>query len=151
MGYSWLTMSIVNISKLWGCLDGREVWGKIDTCICMAESFCYSPKTVTTLLIGHCCCSVTQLCPTLCNPVSCSMPGFPVLHQLPELSQTHVHWVSDGIQPSHLLSPASPLDLSIFKHQGLFRWVGSLHQVAKVLELQFQHLSFQWIFRVDLF
>ena len=89
-------------------LDGREVWGRIDTCICMAEPLCYSPKTITTLLIGHCC-SVAQSCPTLCNPMGCSTPGFPVLRQLPDLSPIHVHWVSDAIQPSHpLLSPSPP-------------------------------------------
>ena len=94
-------------------------------------------------------CSVTYLCPTLCDPVDCSTPGFPVLHRLPEFTQTHVHWVGDAIQPSHPLSPPSPPALNLSQHQGLFQWVGSSHQVAKVLELQFQHQSFQWIFRVD--
>ena len=64
------------------------------------------------------------------------MPGFPILHYLPEFAQTHVHWVSDAIQPSHPLSLPSPPALSLFQHQGLFQWVDSLHQVAKVLELQ---------------
>ena len=77
-----------------------------------------------------------------------SMPGLPVHHQLPEFTQTHVHQVGDAIQPSHSLSsPSSALNLS--QHQGLFQWVGSSHQMAKVLELQLQHQSFQWIFRVD--
>ena len=84
----------------------------------------------------------------LCDPMHCSMPGFPVLHHLPELGQTHVHWVSDAIQSSHPLLFPSPA-LSLSQHQGLFQWVCSLHQVAKVLELQLQHQSFQWIFRVD--
>ena len=75
-------------------------------------------------------------------------PGFPVLHYFPEFVQTHVCWVGDTIQPSHLL-PASPPALSLSQHQGLFQWVGSLNQVAKVLELQFQHQHFQWIFRVE--
>ena len=74
--------------------------------------------------------------------------GFRILHHLPELAQTHVHWVSDAIQASHPLSPPSPPALTLSQHQGLFRWVGSLHQVA-ILELQLQHQSFQWIFRVD--
>ena len=91
--------------------------------------------------------SVAQLCPTLCNPVDCSKPGLPVQHQLPEFTQTHTHLVGDAIQPSHPLSFPSALNLS--QHQGLFKWVGSLHQVAKVLELQLQHQSFQWVFRVD--
>ena len=81
--------------------------------------------------------------------MDCSTPGFPVLHYLSEFAQTHVHWVSDAIQPSHPLSPPSPPALSPSQHQGLFQWVSSLHQVVKVLELQ--HQSFQWIFRVYFF
>ena len=64
-----------------------------------------------------------------------------------EFVQTHVHWVGDAIQPSHPLSSPSPPALNLSQHQGLFQWVGSLHQVAKLLELQ--HQSFQWIFRTD--
>ena len=79
--------------------------------------------------------------------MECSMPDFPVLHHLPESAQTHVHWVGDAIQASHSLSPPSSPALSLSQHQGLFQWVGSSHQVAKVLGLQ--HQSFQWIFRVD--
>ena len=94
------------------------------------------------------CCSAAKSCPTICNPMDGSTPGSPVLHYLPELAQTHVHWVSDVIQPSHPLSPPSPPTLNLSQHLGLFQWVGSLHQVAKVLELQFQHQSFHWIFRV---
>ena len=86
--------------------------------------------------------SVAQSCPTLCDPITCSMPGLHVHHHLPEFTQTHVHWVGDAIQPSHPLpSPSLPaLDLS--KHQGLFKWGSSSHQVAKVLEFQLQHQSF---------
>ena len=79
--------------------------------------------------------------------MNCSMSGVLVLHHLPEFALTHVPWVSDAIQPSHPLSPPSPLALSVSQDQGLFQWTGSSHQVAKVLELQ--HQSFQWIFRVD--
>ena len=78
-----------------------------------------------------------------------SMPVFPVLHYLPELAQTHVHWVGDVIQPSHPLSSPSPPTFNLSQHQSLFQWVSSFHQVTKVLELQFQHQSFPWIFRVD--
>ena len=88
--------------------------------------------------------SVAQLCPTLCDPVDCSMPGFPVHHQLLELAQTHVHWVGDAIQTSHPLSSPSPPAFNLSQHQGLFQWASSLHQVAKVLEFQLQHQSFQW-------
>ena len=89
--------------------------------------------------------SVTQSCPTLCDPMDCSTPGLPVYHQLPELTQTHVHWVSDGIQPSHPLSSPSPPTFNLSQHQDLFKWVSSLHQEAKVLAFQLQHQSFQWI------
>ena len=86
--------------------------------------------------------------------MDCSTPGFPVLHQLPELAQTHVHQVNDVIQSSHPLSSPSPPALSLSQHQGLFQWVSSLHQNIMVLELQLQHQSFQWIsglisFRMD--
>ena len=89
---------------------------------------------------------------TLCDPMDCSTPGLPVHHQLLELAQTHVHWVSDAIQPSHPLLSASPPAFSLSQHQGLFQWVSSSHQVAKVLEFQRQHPSFQWLisFRLDL-
>ena len=89
-------------------------------------------------------------CVWLCNPMDRSTPGLPVHQQLPEFTQTHVHWVGDAIQPSHpLLSPSLPA-FNLSQHQGLFRWVSSLHQVAKVLEFQLQHQSFQWLFRTDL-
>ena len=94
--------------------------------------------------------SVAQSYPTLCDPVNHSMPGLPVHHQLPKSTQTHVHCVSDAIQPSHPLSSPSPPALNLSKHQGLFQWVNSLHEVAKVLESQLQHQSFQWTPRTDL-
>ena len=93
--------------------------------------------------------SVAQLCLTLCDPMDCSMPDFPVHHQLPELVQIHINWVGDAIQPSRPLSSPSPLAFHLSQHQGLFQWVGSSHQVAKVLEVWLQHQSFQWVFRID--
>ena len=72
-----------------------------------------------------CCCSVTLSCPTLCNPMDCIRPCFPVLYHLLELAQTHVHWVDDVIQQSHPLSPPASPALSLPQHQGLFQWVGS--------------------------
>ena len=81
--------------------------------------------------------SVSQLCPTLCDPMNPSMPGLPVHHQLPEFTQTHVHWVGDAIQPSHPLSSPSPPAPNPSQHQSLLQWVNSLHEVAKVLEFQF--------------
>ena len=92
-----------------------------------------------------CCCLIVKWCPTLCDPMDCSTQGCPVLHQLLE----HAHCVDDAIQPSHPLSSFSPLALNPSQHQSLFQWVGSSHQVAKVVKLQLQQLSFQWIFRVD--
>ena len=80
--------------------------------------------------------SVAQSCPTLCNPMGCSIPGLPVHHQLPEFTQTHTHWVGDAV-------------FNLSQHHGLFKWVSSSHQVAKVLEFQFQPQSFQWVFRTD--
>ena len=94
--------------------------------------------------------SVAQSCPTLCDPMNRSMPGLPVHHQLLEFTQTYVNWVGDAIQPSHPLSSPSPPTLNLSQHQGLFKWVSSLHQVAKVLEFQLQHQSFQWTPRTDL-
>ena len=82
-------------------------------------------------------------CVQLCNPTDCSTPGFTVLHHLLELAQTHVHWDSDAIQPSHPLSPPSPPAFNLSQHQGLFQWVSSSHQVTEVLEFQLQHQSFQ--------
>ena len=93
--------------------------------------------------------SVIQLCLTLCDPMDCSMPSFPVHHQLPELAQTHVHSVGDAIQPSHPLSSPPPPAFNLSQDQGIFKWISSSYQVAKVLEFQLQHQSFQWIFRTD--
>ena len=78
-----------------------------------------------------------------------STPGLPVHHQLPEFTQTQVHWVGDVIQPSHPLSSPSLPAFSLSQHEGLFKWVSSLHKVAKLLELHLQYQSFQWIFRTD--
>ena len=86
---------------------------------------------LVTLIWKHQFSSVTQSCPTLCGPMNHSMPGLPVHHQLPESTQTHVHWVSDAIQPSHPLSSPSPPALILSQHQGLFKWVSSSHQVPK--------------------
>ena len=94
--------------------------------------------------------SVAQSCLTLCDPMNRSTPGLPVHHQLPESTQTHVHCVSDAIQPSHPLSSPFPPALNLSQHQGLFKWVSSLHQVAKVLDLQLQHQSLQWTPRTNL-
>jgi len=94
--------------------------------------------------------SAAQSCPNLCDPMNCSMPGLPVHHQLPEFTQTQVHQVRDAIQPSHPLLSLSPSALNLSQNQGFFKWASSSHEVAKVLEFQLQHLSFQWTPRTDL-
>ena len=129
----------------------------------LQTSFC--PQIKPNLQLSHCASfsvnipkptilvvyfSSVQSSPTLWDPMDCT-PVFPVHHQLPVLAQIHVLRVSDAIQPSHpLLSPSLP-GFNLAQHQGLFQWVTSSHQVAKVLELQLQHQSFQWIFRTDFF
>ena len=90
---------------------------------------------------------VAQSCPTFWDPMDCSTSGFPVVHHLLDLAQTHVHWVSDAIQPSPPLSSPSPPTFNLSQHQGLLYWVSCSNQVAKVLEIQ--HQSFQRIFRTD--
>ena len=92
-----------------------------------------------------CGCWVVQSCLTLCDPMDCSTPGFPVLHHLSEFAQTYVHWVDDAIQPSHPLSSPSPPALNLSQHQ----WIHSSHEITKLWELQLQHQLFPWISRVD--
>ena len=94
--------------------------------------------------------SAPQSYPTLCDPMGWSMSGFPVHHKLPEFTQTHFHWVHDAIQRSHPLLFPSPPASNPSQHHGLFQWVSSSHQVAKGLDFQLQHQSFQWTPRTDL-
>ena len=108
------------------------------------------PGTELTLPDNPTISSVAQSCPTLCDPMYRSTPGLPVHHQLPEFILTHVYRVGDAIQPSHPLSSPSPPAPDPSQHQGLFQWVSSSHEVAKVLEFQLQHQSFQWTPRTDL-
>ena len=104
-------------------------------------------STLRSCLISRCCCSVAQSCLTLCDPMDRGTPGFPVLHHLPEPAQTPAHWVHNAIQPSRPLSSPSPPAFCLSQYQGLFHWVSSSHQVAKVLELHLHHQSF----RIDWF
>ena len=108
-------------------------------------NLCTPPRILTA---ASCCCSVAKSCLTFNDSIDGSTWGFPVLHHLLELAQTHVHRVSDAIQPSHPLLPPSPPASNLSHHQGLFQWVSSSRQVSKVLELQLQHQSFWWTFRV---
>ena len=100
----------------------------------------------TVMLIS----SVAQSCLTVFDPMNCSTPGFPVLHHLPECTQTHVHRVSDAIQPSHPLSSPSPPAFNLSQHQSLFQWVDSSHQVARVLDLP-MNIQDRFPFRIDWF
>ena len=104
---------------------------------------------------GHLCSltqfsSVAQSCPTLCDLMNRSTPGLPVHHKLPEFTQTHADRVGNAIQSSHPLSSPSHPAPNPYQHQGLFQWVNSSHEVAKLLEFQLQHQSFQWTPRTDL-
>ena len=89
------------------------------------------------------------VCTTLCDLMDCSTPGLPVHHQFLEFTHTHAHWVGDAIQPSHPLSSPSPPAFNFSQHQRLFQWASSSNQVAKVLEFELQHQSFQWIFKTN--
>ena len=119
-------------------------WSIVDfqSCWCSAKWLSYVYVSVQFS-------SVSQSCLTLCDPMDRSTPGPPVHHQLPELAQTHVHWVGDTIKPSHPLSSPSPPTFNLPYHQRLLQWVSSSHQVAKVLGFQLQRQSFQWIIRTD--
>ena len=119
--------------------DGSKVW-------CCKEQCYIGTWNVRSIQFS----SVTQSCLTLCDPMNRSTPGLPVHHQLLEFTQTRVHWVSDVIQPSHPLSSPSPPAINHSQHQGLLCSVSSSHKVAKVLEFQLQHQSFQWAPRTDL-
>ena len=140
---SW---SIISASFNW---EGHHNWPFPLLCITLQNklvSFLQQLTVLHCLFFGicqhlvyiSCCCSVAQSCLTLCDPMDCSTPGLPVLHCLPELAQTHVHRVSDVIQPSHPLSPPSPPAFNLSHHQRLFQWVSSWYQVATVLKLQHQ-------------
>ena len=110
------------------------------------RTFCFNKSILLSVHFS----SVANSCLTLCDPMNRSTPALTVHHQLPEFTQTHVHWVGDATQPSHPLSSPSPPALNLSQYQGLFQWVSSSHEVAKLLEFQLQHQSFQWTPRTDL-
>ena len=143
----------------WG-IDGEGRWTGVglgvDPLSCLTQQSFLKMCQILLCLIFLCIdwwcsqfSSIAQSCPTLCDPMDCGTPGFPVHHQLLELTQTHVHHVSDAVQPSHPLLSPSPPAFNLSQPQGLFQWVSSSHWVAKILEFQLQHQSFQWIFRTD--
>ena len=111
------------------------VGGNVSWCShCGKQYGCFSKKLIELPSVQFS--SVAQSCPTLCDPMNHSTPGLPVHHQLLEFTQPHIHWVSDAIQPSHLLSSPSPPAPNPSQHQGPFQSVSPPHEVAKVLELQ---------------
>ena len=119
----------------------------LDMCVCVYVSAWIQACTYNISVQFS---SVSQSCLTLCDPMNCSTPGLPVHHQLLEFTQTYAHRVSDAIQPFHpRLSPSFPAP-NPSQHQGLFQWVSFSREVAKVLEFQLQHQSFQWTPRTDL-
>ena len=115
----------------WHCRTSRLVPD------CLIQTHCMRKRKSVSHWV--CCCSITKSRLTLCNPMDCSTPGFPVIHCLLEFAQTHVHWVDNAIQPSHPLSPSSP-DFNLSQHQGFSQRVSFSHQVT-----QLQHQSIQWI------
>ena len=137
-----IPLSLLNLSETWD----KTLTFSFVTYFILLVSKIVTPGLASTSVQFS---SVTRSCQTLRDSIDCSTPGLPDHHQLPELAQTHVHWVGDAIQPSHPLSSPSPSAFNLSQHQGLFKWVSSSYQVAKVLEFQLQHQSFQWIFRTD--
>ena len=135
--WSIIMVQIINSLKHKTLFDGllfaeKKGWGRLDDHECsMCRQFDPAVKRNSVQFS-----SVAQSCPTLCDPMNRSTPGLPVHHQLPEFTQTHVHRVSDAIQPSHPRSSPSPPAPNLSQHQSLFQWVNSSHEVAKVLELQ---------------
>ena len=125
----WATRRFLNMHRtdeLWGLY---VKWNKLVTH--KKNKHCMIPLIWDT----YYCCSVTQLCPTLWNPIDWSIPVLPVLYHLPEFAQVHVHCIGDAVQPSHPLMPSFPSSLNLFQHQGLFKWVVCSHQITKILEL----------------
>ena len=145
-GVSWLllpflaTVEIQTGFFLWAMVRTDSYLGDFSQ---LSQGLCLSDIILDTC----CCCSVVRIIWTLFETMDCSTPGFPVLHQLLELAQTRVRWIGNAIQPCHPLLFSSPA-FSLSQHQGLFQWVGSSHQLAKVLELQPERQFLQWIFRM---
>ena len=148
-GRSSSTRKIQNLSPDSDSTESEPALKVLRWCVCILK-FEKTALRLRKFLQDHAESSSVQSCPTLSDSMDCSKPGFPVHHQHPGLTQTHVDWVSDAIQPSHPLSSPSPSAFNLSQHQGLFQWVNSLHQVAKVLQFQLQHQSFQWTLSTDL-
>ena len=120
-----------DMSKFEGLLESPEIQRKDEVYSIPAVPLTHSGDSQSSHLHEYRFSSVTQSCPTLCNPMDCNTPGLPVCHQLLELAQTHVHWVGDAIQLSHPLSSPSSPAFNLSQHQGLFKWVSSVHPKAR--------------------
>ena len=155
----------MNLSKLWEIVEDSGVFCAVVHGVTKSQTWlsiwtakqwlkrlsvfsCAYLPFATTRMNLETMCSVNKSCPTLYDPMDCNVPGFPVLHYFPEFAQIHVHWVGDAIQPSHPLSPPFYFCLQSFSTSGSFP-LSSSHQVTKVLELQLQQQSIQWLVRVD--
>ena len=124
-------------------VEWKSLWHMLIICLYELRFYLFKKLLLTIILLLLF--SATKLCPTLCDSMNSSTPGFPTLHYISELAQTHIHWVGDVMQPSHSLSSPFPPFLNLLQPQGLFQWVSSSNQLAKVVELQLHHQSFQWI------
>ena len=132
------------------CGDRKQIWDAPGIPFLRGPSYLCCRFTLFSVLLPYQISSVAQSCPTLCDPIDCSTPGLPVHSQLPEFTQTHVHWVGDAIQPSHPLSSPSPPAFNLSQHRGFSNEsVLHLRWPKYWLEFQLQHQSFQWIFRTD--
>ena len=136
--YTQEILRIEMVTPSWGCLTA------LFTSASTLNWWLSSGKSVTFVVVAQLLSHVLLFL----TPWIEAHQAFSVLHYLLEFSQTHVHWVSDAIQQSHPLLPPTPLALILSQHQNLFQWDGFLQQVAKILELQLQHQSFQWILRL---
>ena len=149
-GTHWKSLlSLDQLACNWAWLQFNSFFGWLIDCLLFSDLL----LLLNSILPYAChCMSVviqSESCPTLCNSMDCSTPGFPVPHHLLEIAQVHVHWICDAIQPFYSLLPSTPPAFNLSEHQGLFEWVGCWHKVTKALDLQLQHQFFQWVFRVD--
>ena len=146
--------SLCNLQIPHECLKGQINKYQANTYILITIDIWYCLFSIVGTFLSFmnfftfCCGSVIQFYLIICNPMDCSTTGFPVLHHFPEFAQTHIHWDGDAIQPHPLSFPSLPA-LNLSQYQSFSQWVGSSHQVGKVLKPQLQHESFQIIFRVD--
>ena len=141
----WLLYKTFSLRHFW--VQGVDLFGTFSRFLTLTEML---SGNLEDALFGVQFSVVAQSCLTLCNPMDCSTPGFPVHHQLPELTQTHVHPVGDAMQPLHPLSPPSSPAFNLSQHQGLFNESVLRIRWPRLSEHQLRHQSFQWIFRTDL-